>query len=105
MLPNQAELAAPMPRELIGEIVQRYGVPLVDGYGPNVMLGYLDRPEKSAQTRREGWLRTGDMARSGRDGYLMLVDGVKDRCSRGGGDGRAALRDGRRTVSRRVDLP
>jgi acyl-CoA synthetase (AMP-forming)/AMP-acid ligase II len=103
MLPNQAELAAPMPRELIGEIEQRYGAPLVDGYGPNVMLGYLDRPEKSAQTRREGWLRTGDMARSGRDGYLMLVDGVKDRYSRG--DGRAALRDGRRTVSRRVDLP
>jgi long-chain acyl-CoA synthetase len=85
-----------IPAGVAGEIVVR---------GPNVMRDYLDRPEESAQTLREGWLHTGDMGRFGRDGYLMLVDGVKDRYIRGGGDSRAALRDGRRTVSRRVDLP
>jgi long-chain acyl-CoA synthetase len=45
--------------------------------GPNVMRGYLDRPEESAQTLRQSWLHTGDMGRFDQDGYLMLVDGSK----------------------------
>ncbi len=129
--------AAPMPRQLIGEFEERFGVPVVEGYGlsectvcctanplhgqrkagsvgrpmpgidvgvvdeadqllpagqagevvvrgPNVMRGYLGRPEESAQTLRGGWLHTGDVGRFDQDGYLSLVDRVKDLIIRGG---------------------
>src|SRR5689334_13220216 len=129
--------AAPMPRQLIGEFEERFGVPVVEGYGlsectvcctanplhglrkagsvgrpmpgidvgvvdeadrllpagqagevvvrgPNVMRGYLGRPDESAQTLRGGWLHTGDVGRFDEDGYLSLVDRVKDLIIRGG---------------------
>ncbi len=129
--------AAPMPRELISEFEQRFGVPVVEGYGlsectvvctanpvhgvrkagsvglalpgvdvgvvdsadqflpagqagevvirgPNVMRGYLGRPEESAEVLRGGWLHTGDVGRFDDDGYLTLVDRVKDLIIRGG---------------------
>jgi long-chain acyl-CoA synthetase len=129
--------AAPMPRELISEFEQRFGVPVVEGYGlsectvvctanpvqgvrkagtvglalpgvavgvvdpagqllpagqagevvvrgPNVMRGYLDRPAESAEALRGGWLHTGDVGRFDDDGYLTLVDRIKDLIIRGG---------------------
>jgi long-chain acyl-CoA synthetase len=129
--------AAPMPRQLIGEFEERFGVPVVEGYGlsectvvctlnplhgvrkagsvgvplpgidvgvvdaadarlpagqpgevvirgPNVMRGYLGRPQETAQTLRGGWLHTGDVGRFDSDGYLTLVDRVKDLIIRGG---------------------
>jgi acyl-CoA synthetase (AMP-forming)/AMP-acid ligase II len=129
--------AAPMPRELISEFEQRFGVPVVEGYGlsectvvctanpvhgvrkagsvglalpgvevgvvdaagqllpagqagevvirgPNVMRGYLGRPGESAEVLRDGWLHTGDVGRFDDDGYLTLVDRVKDLIIRGG---------------------
>jgi acyl-CoA synthetase (AMP-forming)/AMP-acid ligase II len=129
--------AAPMPRHLIGEFEERFGVPVVEGYGlsectvvctlnplrgvrkagsvglpvpgidigvvdetgqllpaggagevvvrgPNVMRGYLGRPGESAQVLRGGWLHTGDVGRLDEDGYLTLVDRVKDLIIRGG---------------------
>jgi acyl-CoA synthetase (AMP-forming)/AMP-acid ligase II len=48
------------------------------------MRGYLGRPEESAQTLRGGWLHTGDVGRFDDDGYLTLVDRVKDLIIRGG---------------------
>jgi 4-coumarate--CoA ligase len=43
------------------------------------MSGYLDRPEATAATLTpEGWLRTGDLARIDADGYLFIVDRVKE---------------------------
>jgi long-chain acyl-CoA synthetase len=129
--------AAPMPAELIGRFEDRFGIPLVEGYGlsegtcastvnpldgvrkpgtvglpfpgqqvailgpdgervtdgsagevlihgPNVMRGYLGRPEETARTVVDGWLHTGDVGRLDADGYLVLVDRVKDMIIRGG---------------------
>jgi long-chain acyl-CoA synthetase len=46
--------------------------------GPQVMLGYWDRPEATTETIRDGWLRTGDIATMDGDGYFAIVDRVKD---------------------------
>ena len=64
-----------LPAGQPGEVVVR---------GPNVMRGYLGRPEESAQVLRGGWLHTGDVGRFDDDGYLTLVDRVKDLIIRGG---------------------
>ena len=46
--------------------------------GPQVMLGYLGRPEATAETVTEdGWLRTGDIARIDDGGYAFIVDRLK----------------------------
>ncbi|MGW3197332.1 long-chain-fatty-acid--CoA ligase [Streptomyces sp. NPDC001118] len=52
--------------------------------GPNLMKGYWHRPEETAATVPDGWLRTGDMARRDEDGYLYIVDRKKDLIIRGG---------------------
>jgi long-chain acyl-CoA synthetase len=118
--------AAPMPHRLIGEFEDRFGVPIVAGYGPsectvvctlnplhgvrkagsvglpmpgidvgvvdetgrrlpagqpgevvvrgpNVMRGYLRRPEESGLVLRGGWLHTGDVGQFDDDGYLTLI--------------------------------
>lgn len=41
--------------------------------GPTLFLGYLNRPDATAQVVRDGWLRTGDLATRGPDGYLRLI--------------------------------
>lgn len=46
--------------------------------GPNVMLGYWEQPEATAQALHQGWYRTGDAAYADADGYLFLVDRLKD---------------------------
>ena len=46
--------------------------------GPQVMAGYLDRPEATAETLVDGWLRTGDIGVLGEDGQLEIVDRAKD---------------------------
>jgi acyl-CoA synthetase (AMP-forming)/AMP-acid ligase II len=47
--------------------------------GPQVMRGYLDDPDATAQTiDAEGWLHTGDVGRADADGYVVLVDRVKE---------------------------
>ncbi|WP_416985772.1 class I adenylate-forming enzyme family protein [Streptomyces sp. T028] len=129
--------AAPMPTELIARFEDRYGIPVVEGYGlsegtcastlnppagprrpgtvglplpgqtvavmdaegnllddgsagevvvrgPNVMRGYLGLPDETARTVVDGWLHTGDVGRFDADGYLVLVDRIKDMIIRGG---------------------
>lgn len=52
--------------------------------GDGVMLGYWHDPELTAQTVRDGWLHTGDVGRFDEDGYLYVVDRMKDLIIRGG---------------------
>ena len=59
----------------VGEIVIR---------GHNVMKGYWNKPDATADTIRDGWLHTGDMAKVDEDGYYFIVDRKKDMIIRGG---------------------
>ena len=52
--------------------------------GHNVMKGYLDRPEATAEAIRNGWFHTGDIGRFDEVGYLYIADRVKDMVIRGG---------------------
>ena len=52
--------------------------------GPTVMRGYLGRPEATRETVVDGWLCTGDVGVLDEDGYLSLVDRIKDMIIRGG---------------------
>jgi len=61
--------------DAIGELALR---------GHNVMSGYLGRPEATAEVVRDGWLRTGDLARRDTDGFYYIVDRAKDLIVRGG---------------------
>lgn len=45
---------------------------------PGVILGYWNKPEKSAETIQQGWLYTGDVGRIDEDGYVYVVDRMKD---------------------------
>ena len=46
--------------------------------GPNVMLGYWNRPEDTALAIRDGWFHSGDIGYLDKDGYIFIVDRVKD---------------------------
>ncbi|GHF52698.1 long-chain acyl-CoA synthetase [Amycolatopsis bartoniae] len=59
----------------VGEVVVR---------GHNVMKGYYQRPEATAEAFRGGWFHTGDLAYADEDGYLYIVDRKKDLIIRGG---------------------
>ncbi|MEU2337255.1 AMP-binding protein [Streptomyces sp. NPDC006654] len=52
--------------------------------GPNVMRGYLGRPEETAKTIVDGWLHTGDVGHLDEDGFLFLGGRSKDMIIRGG---------------------
>jgi fatty-acyl-CoA synthase len=52
--------------------------------GESVMKGYWNKPAETAEALRDGWLHTGDLARVDADGYLTLVDRLKDMIITGG---------------------
>jgi long-chain acyl-CoA synthetase len=52
--------------------------------GPNIMLGYWNRPEETANALVNGWFRTGDVAYADDRGYLYIVDRAKDMIISGG---------------------
>jgi long-chain acyl-CoA synthetase len=58
-----------MPLGEVGELWVR---------GPQVMAGYWERPDETADVLRDGWLRTGDLATVDADGYFTIVDRAKD---------------------------
>lgn len=65
----------PLPTGEIGEVIAR---------GPNVMVGYYNMPNETAEAMRNGWLHTGDMGYLDEDGYLYIVERKKDLIIRGG---------------------
>jgi acyl-CoA synthetase (AMP-forming)/AMP-acid ligase II len=79
----------PLPGQDVA-LLDREGRVTTDGRGevivrgPNVMRGYLGKPDDTARTLEGGWLHTGDVGYFDADGYLILVDRVKDMIIRGG---------------------
>ncbi|RZI84803.1 MAG: long-chain fatty acid--CoA ligase, partial [Microbacterium sp.] len=52
--------------------------------GHNIMKGYYGKPEATAEAIRNGWFRSGDLARKDEDGFYYIVDRSKDMIIRGG---------------------
>jgi long-chain acyl-CoA synthetase len=46
--------------------------------GPTMFMGYLNLPEKTAETLKDGWVHTGDVGRVDADGYFYITDRMKD---------------------------
>ena len=58
-----------LPAGMVGELALK---------GPQVMKGYWNSPEETAEVLKDGWLHTGDMAKRDEDGYFYIVDRKKD---------------------------
>jgi len=69
------ENGADVARGEVGELIVK---------GPGVMLEYFGAPDATAETIKDGWLYTGDMAREDEDGFIYLVDRKKDVVISGG---------------------
>jgi long-chain acyl-CoA synthetase len=90
LLDKKTSAGRPMPL-LDLKIVDSDGQELPPGqpgellfYGPLVTPGYWNRPEATAETVVEGWLRTGDLGYRDEEGFVFLVDRTKDIILRGG---------------------
>ena len=68
-------LDQPAPLRQVGEIAVR---------GDVVMMGYWERPEETAKAIRDGWMHTGDAGYMDENGYVFIVDRVKDMIVTGG---------------------
>lgn len=76
---NEIEIVDPngieVPRGAVGEVRVR---------GPNTMLGYWNKPKETAAALRDGWVYTGDAARMDEEGFVYIVDRLKDMIVSGG---------------------
>jgi acyl-CoA synthetase (AMP-forming)/AMP-acid ligase II len=66
---------AEVPKGAVGEVVI---------HSPTVMKGYWNKPDATAASIRDGWMRTGDAAYMDEDGYVFIYDRVKDMIVTGG---------------------
>jgi long-chain acyl-CoA synthetase len=73
--PVELDVADADPDTNVGELLIR---------GQNVVAGYWNKPEQTAETFVGGWLHTGDLARIDDDGFVQIVDRMKDMVNRGG---------------------
>ena len=89
-LTKPGSIGLPIP-EFSAKIVDSSGKEVTPGEtgellikGPGVMKGYLNRPAETEETLKDGWLYTGDIARTDEYGYIYIVDRKKDLVIRGG---------------------
>lgn len=89
-LTKAGSIGLPIP-EFSAKIVDSAGKEVTPGEsgellikGPGVMKGYLNRPAETEETLKDNWLYTGDIARTDEDGYIYIVDRIKDLVIRGG---------------------
>lgn len=68
-------LGKEVPLGTVGEVAVR---------GPGVMLGYWNKPAETAAAVRNGWMHTGDGGRMDEDGFVFIVDRIKDMIVTGG---------------------
>jgi long-chain acyl-CoA synthetase len=64
-----------LPPNEVGELWAR---------GPNIVKGYWNKPDATAQTFVDGWVKTGDLARVDEEGFCFIIDRAKDMLIRGG---------------------
>ncbi|MFJ1992401.1 type I polyketide synthase [Streptomyces asiaticus] len=81
----------PVPGLALRVVDHRTGLDVADGTegevwvrGPNIMAGYHNQPEATAEALRDGWFHTGDLARRDRDGYLTVTGRLKELIIRAG---------------------
>lgn len=74
------ETGSTVKTDEVGELLVRSGVP----GSWTTMRGYFGKPEATAETIVNGWIKTGDLARQDADGYLYIVDRKKDMILSGG---------------------
>jgi long-chain acyl-CoA synthetase len=72
---TEPDPARPQGPDVVGELWIK---------GPNVIRGYFNRPEETAQVFTRGWLHTGDVARIDEEEFIFIVDRAKDVIIRGG---------------------
>ena len=90
---ERPESCGPLVPTLEGKLVDEEGndlprdpntVGILCVRGAITIAGYLNRPEATAETIKDGWLNTGDVARIDADGFVYIVDRAKDMVIRGG---------------------
>jgi acyl-CoA synthetase (AMP-forming)/AMP-acid ligase II len=96
---HRSDEGPPLRLESAGRAIAAVEVRIVDGddrelpcgeigevciRGAGTMLGYLNQPELTAATMRDGWLHSGDVGYLDADGYLFVVDRIKDMIISGG---------------------
>src|SRR6202008_1755913 len=76
--PETVGFAAPVVDLKLDEVSHDSGVGELLIRGPNIVQGYWNKPEATAETFVDGWLHTGDLARIDSDGLLYIVDRKKN---------------------------
>ncbi|HEV7998833.1 MAG TPA: AMP-binding protein [Planctomycetaceae bacterium] len=82
--PETVGFAAPVVDLKLDETHYEPGIGELLIRGPNVVKGYWNKPEATAETFTQGWLHSGDLARLDADGFVQIVDRAKDMVNRGG---------------------
>jgi acyl-CoA synthetase (AMP-forming)/AMP-acid ligase II len=82
--PETVGFAAPVVEVDLIEVDPTSGVGELLIRGQNIVAGYWNKPQQTAETFVDGWLHTGDLARVDDEGFVQIVDRKKDMVNRGG---------------------
>ena len=82
--PDSVGFAAPVVDLKLDDVAANSDVGELLIRGPNIVKGYWSKPQATAETFVDGWLRSGDLARIDEQGFVQIVDRKKDMINRGG---------------------